>query len=352
MRFLFIGNFIPPYEEESLHNLTLLHQLQQEGHTCNVINIEELSGEKASLAKQNTGIVFVKSYTGFIFKVIRFGFNCNVIHFLTKGYTRPGLMKLWTAAFLGKIMLKKVIITIHPEMFSIFGQLRSKMGGQQLLHLSFSMAKKVICGDTHTHEIASLHYRDKNKFTTIPPFFFFPEDTETSKVTFSKIKDKKKNILFSGVKYPSLIFEVLNGLLNNNFNPETGIVISISEQKAKQLQHVLEEAHSRSIDNIVFVWPSDVRMMSLAYARADLVIRTLSCDCKQLFNNISITVKKPKLSLNRIHFPDSLILIKEGQTVETISYTISKILTEITDKLPLDEEDYYRKIKEIYNIGK
>jgi hypothetical protein len=349
MRFLLIGNFIPPYEEENLHNLTLLHQLQQEGHDCNVINIDELSaGGKSSLSK-DSGIVFARNYIDFIMKVIRYGFKSNVIHFLTKGYTRPGLMKLGTAVLLGKIMFKKIIVTLHPEMFSIFGQLRSKMGGQQLLHLSFSMANRIICGDAHTYNIASSHYSDKKKFTVIPPFFLVPEGSEISNKHFNNLEGRKNIIVLSGVKYPSLIFDVLNDLLNKHFDPETGIVISISEQKVKQLQHVLVEAHGKFMDNIVFVWPYDARMISLAYARADVVVRTLSCDCRPLFNDISLVVKKPVQSSNSMYFRESLIFIKEGDASDTIAYIINKLLKEKSERPPLDEEDYYGKIKGIYS---
>jgi hypothetical protein len=349
MRFLFIGNFIPPYEEENLHNLTLLHQLQNEGHECNVINISELpSGKRTSLSK-DSGIVFVSNYIDFIMKVIRYGFKSNVIHFLTKGYTRPGLMKLWTAVFLGKIMFKKIIITLHAEMFSILGQLRSKMGGQQLLHLAFSMADRIICGDAHTYDIASSHYNDKKKFTVIPPFFIIPEETEISNKHLGNLEGREKIIVLSGVKYPALIFDVLNDLLNSYFDPETGIVISISEQKVKQLQHVLVEAHGGFLDNIVFVWPYDARMISLAYARADIVVRTLSCDCIPLFTDTSLTVKKPGQSSSGIYFRESLLFIKEGDSADTIAYTINKLLKEKSERVPLDKEDYYGKIKGIYS---
>jgi hypothetical protein len=42
MKILFVGNFIPPLEEESLHNLTLVNQLKEEGNKCLVMNIDEM----------------------------------------------------------------------------------------------------------------------------------------------------------------------------------------------------------------------------------------------------------------------------------------------------------------------
>ena len=163
MRILLIGNFSLPYEEENLHNLTLLNHLNQEGHECRVINIAESLSEYNESSQGNKKIIKCKSYVDFIIKFIRCGYRSNVIHFLTKGYTRPGLMKLLTAVFIGKLLLKKVIITYHSEMFSIFGQLRSKIFGQQLLRLSFSMADKIICGDIHTYEVAADNFISHGK---------------------------------------------------------------------------------------------------------------------------------------------------------------------------------------------
>lgn len=348
MRILLIGNFAPPYEEENLHNLTLLNQLKQEGHECHVINIAELPQNQVSTTSDNHQVVYTKNYLDFIIKFIRHGYRCNVIHFLTKGYTRPGLMRLMTAIIFSKFVLKKTIITLHPEMFSIFGQLRSKMGGQQLLHLSFTMADKVICGDTHTYEVASTYYAVKDKFDIIPSFIHIPEDTEETRATLKKLENKKKVIVFSGVKYPSLIFDILNDLLTKYLDPDIGIAVSISEKKSQQLQHILQETNNKFANSIVFIWPTDKSLLSMAYARADLVIRTLSCDCKSLFNNIALSIKKPARSGNYLHFPVSLLFIKEGETADLCAYTINKILMEKTEKLPPTEEDFYKKIKDIY----
>src|SRR4030067_3373056 len=155
MRILLIGNFSVPYEEENLHNLTLLNQTMREGIDSLAINIGELPEHHAIGIPTEKKIINAKNYLDFIIKLIRYGIKSNVIHFLTKGYTRPGLMKLMTTVIIGNFMLKKIIITLHPDMFSVFGQLRSKMGGQQLLRLSFSMADRVICGDASMREVAS-----------------------------------------------------------------------------------------------------------------------------------------------------------------------------------------------------
>jgi hypothetical protein len=350
MRILLIGNFSSPYDEENLHNLTLLNRLSDEGHECTVLNIAELSKDQVT-ELQDKRIVNIKNYPDFIIKFIRHGYRCKIIHFLTKGYTRPGLMKLVTSVVFGKFMFKKVIITLHPELFSIFGQLRSKLGGQQLLHLSFSMANKVICGETHTYEVASLHYSAKEKFEVIPSFISIPEETPEIIGSLKKIEDRKKVIVFSGVKYPSYIFDVIINLLTKYLEPDIGIVVSISEKKSQQLKNALEEVDYRFINNIVFVWPADREMLSIAYARADLVVRTLSCDGRPLFDNIALLIKKPLRSGDYLYFPTSLLFIKEGETAELCAYTINKILMEKTEKAFITGEDFYNKIISIYSKG-
>lgn len=349
MRILLIGNFALPYEEENLHNLTLFNKLRQEGHKCHIINIADSPSE-------NKEAINVKNYLDFIIKLIRYGYRCNIIHFLTKGYVRPGLMKLVTAIIIGKSLLKKVIVTLHPEMFSVFGQLRSKMGGQQLLHLSFSLADKIICGDTHTFEIAFTHYNIKDKFEVIPTFMYIPEETEEAKMCLKKLENKKKTIVFSGVKYPSLLFDILTYLLKRYLEKETGIAVIISDKDSAQIQHTIEEISSRSSewtptekDSIVFIESTDMRLLSVMYAKADLVMRTLSCDGKRLFNNIAITVKKPQRLGDYLYFPVSLTLIKEGDVADLCAYIFNNFLMGKTEKLPeLSTEDFYAKIKEIY----
>ncbi len=349
MRILFIGNFVPPYEEENLHNITLLSKFSQEGHQCKVINISDASPKHSSNSLETQAIIFTKNYIDFILKLILCSFRSNIIHFSTKGYTRPGLMKLVTTAFIGKLMFKKIIITIHPEMFSIFGQLRSKMGGQQLLHLSFSMANKIICGDSHTLDIASLHYSNKDKFQIIPSFFQLPEETETIKLMFSKLNNKNKIIFISGIKYPSLLFDVLNELLSKFSDSNIGFLVSIAEQHAKQLQNIFQEIDDTVSDRIAFIQPNNLRSISLAYAKADLIIRTLSCDCLSLFHNIALTIKKATRAGKYIYCHSSLILIKEGQTINDIVFLIHKLLLENAGMLSTEEEDYYQKIKEMYS---
>ncbi|RJQ21233.1 MAG: glycosyltransferase family 1 protein [Nitrospiraceae bacterium] len=342
MKILLIGNFAPPYEEESLHNLTLLHNFQREGNRCVAINLSE----NPSIEK---GIMDIKGYFDFVIKLMRFGLKSDVVHFLTKAYTRPGLMKLVTAIVFGRLTFKKAIITLHSELFSVFGQLRSKMGGQQLLNLSFSSSNRVICGDRHTYEVAATHYKSKEKFAIVPAVIQIPDDLKENETNvLKKLQGKKKVIFFSNLRYPSLLFEMLNILLSKYLTPETEIVVSFSEKFSSKFRHAVEDVGKHLMDNLLFIDPADTRMLSISYARADLVLRNLSCDGKPLFDDIALCARRSSRSGKYVCFPLSLSLVKEGDVEDLCAYLFNNILMERTAGLPPATEDFYEKIKEIY----
>ena len=79
MRILLIGNFSPPYEEESLHNITFLRKLEEDGHDCTVINIAERPATQKNF-------IDGKNYFIFLFTLLRACWNKDVLHFFTKGY--------------------------------------------------------------------------------------------------------------------------------------------------------------------------------------------------------------------------------------------------------------------------
>lgn len=350
MRILLIGNFAPPYEEESLHNLSLMRRLEDEGHECKVIHIDETSGHHPVVSPHDSHITFIKNYIDFIIKFLRHALSCRTIHFLTKGYTRPGLMKLVTAVFLGRLMLKRIIITLHPEMFSVFGQLRSKMGGQQLLRLSFALSHKIICGDAHTHEVASSHYSSPGKYIIIPPFFQGPETAEADRPAFVLPQNIGKIIVISGITYPSLLFDVISRLLMDHLDENMGVVLAIAEQKSRQLEHVFQDIkNSCPTDRLVFVPADDDRILAAAYARAELVIRSLSCDGRPLFNNIALIIKNPCHSENDIYFSPSLILIKEGEASDLIARTVDALLKEKSRRQVHISGNFFEQIREIYS---
>jgi hypothetical protein len=344
MKILLIGNFAPPYEEESLHNLSLFNRLTDEGHQCTVINI-------SANPSVEEGFIDNISYAAFVLKVIRHGFGKDVIHFLTKGYTRPGLMKMVTAIFLTRLMFARPFITLHPELFSVFGQLRSKMGGQQLLNLSFALAKKVICGDRHTYEVASLHYKSKEKFALIPSFVLLPADiAESERMKLKRIQGKKKVIVFSNLRYPSLLFNLLDLLLSRYLPPDTGTAVSFSEKFSSKLEHVVKDTGKDHLDNLLFIDSADHRLLSLSYSSANMILRQLSCDGKALFDNIALCVRKPRVSGEEVVFPFSLSLVKEGEVSDTCSYLFNDLL--MRDEVSEPDsgvEDLYQKMIGIYS---
>ncbi|MBI4848419.1 MAG: hypothetical protein HY808_07585 [Nitrospirae bacterium] len=342
MKTLFIGNFAPPYEEESLHNLTLLNHLKQEGHRCVVLNISE----NPSIEKE---FIDIKNYSGFIIKLMRYGLGSNVIHFLTKGYTRPGLMKLVTAVAFGRMLFKRVLITMHPELFSVFGQLRSKMGGQQLLNLSYSWANRIICGDKHTYDVATTHYKGKDKFKIMPSLALLPEALKENEALISrKLQNKKKIIFFANLRFPSLAFEVLNAFLSKYFSEDIGVVVSFSEKFSSKLQHAILAIREHLTDNLLFVDSADTRLLSMAYAKSDLILRNLSCDGKPLFDDIALCARRSVRSGNYVYFPLSLSLVKEGDVSDLCAYLFNDIMMERTEPLAPAADDFYKKIKEIY----
>lgn len=339
MRILLIGNFAPPYEEENLHNLTLLDLLKKEGNLCRVINI-------SLVPSKEEGFINIRNYPDFILKLVRYGLRMDVIHFLTKGYTRPGLMKLMTTVILSKLLFAKSIITLHSEMFSVFGRLRSKMGGQQLLRLSFSLTDKIICGDRHTCEIAMTHFKRKGKFVIIPSFIHLPDEIKESELLFLKsLENKKRIMLFSDIKYPSLLFETLNILLGKYLTQDTGVVISFYKESSS-LKPLIERVGA----DIAFIGPEEKRLIAIAYAKADFVLRAPSCDGKALFEDIALILKRVAPSGSYLYFPLSLIFIKEGEVSDLCAYIFNNVLAGKTEVSPVPPpKDFFKMIKDVYS---
>ena len=342
MRILLIGNFAPPYEEESLHNLHLLKRLQEEKHDCSVLNISKNPSQADS-------IVNIKNFIDFVFKVLRYGWKKDIIHILTKGYTRLGLMKVMISVVFSKIFFARSIITLHSELYSIFGQIRSKVGGEQAIYLSFALAHKIIFGDRDTHDIAYAH-KVKDNFALIPLFMDIPENiSEHERTALKNLENKKKVILFLNVKYPSLIFDVLSKMLTLYPGPHIGIAVSFVDKFSTKLEHVIEEAGQTLKDNIIFIDSNNYRLLSIAYAKANLILRTMSCDGETFFQDIALILRKPEHSAQCLYFPMSSLLLKEGDVSSLYARMVNNLLLEKTEEfLEPSKEDFYEKIKDIY----
>jgi len=343
MKILLIGNFTPPYEEENLYNLSLLSRLDAEGHECSVINA-------SSNPSKDKRYVDTKNFFDFVFKLIRMCWGKDVIHFSTKGYLRLGLLKLMTSILVGKLFRAKSFITIHSELFSIQGQMRSPVGGRQTLFTAFTFADRIICSDKDTYNVAGMYMR-KTNFELIPSFIHIPDDIRTEEApVLKKLKSKRKIIIFSNVTYPSFLFEILKGMISTYpLPPDVGLVISISEKPPAKLQHVIEEAGEEYKDNFIFVDSDDLQAILSAYSKADIVIRPLSCDGMTFFEDFSISVKKTLHTDNQIYFPCGLLFVKEGETAEMCVCIINTILcVESGSVSETKMEDSYARIKRLY----
>lgn len=343
MKILLIGNFAPPYEEESLHNLSFLKKLQNDGHECSVINI-------SSNPSINKLFIDARDYIDFVLKLLRLAWRKDIVHFSTKGYLRLGLLKLMTSIVIGKIFRSKTFITIHSELFSIQGQMRSPVGGRQTLFTAFTFADRIICSDKDTYQVASLYMR-KSNFELIPTFVYVPNDVTAQETPLlSKLKNKEKVIIFSNVRYPSFLFDILREMIaDHSLPPNIGLVISLSEKPSGKFQHVLEETGKELSDNLIFMESDDLQTTLSAYAKADIIIRPLSCDGITFFESFSISVKRLLRTGDYVYSPSGLIFVKEGETSGMCVCIINTMLC--MEKGPVSElkpEDSYTRIKNLY----
>jgi hypothetical protein len=346
MRILLIGNFAPPYEEESLHNFTLLNMLREEENECSVINISENPS-------QEHGIINTKGYFDFIFKLIRYGWKRDVIHILTKGYTRIVFLRFMIAILSGKILRAKSIGTLYPEMFSVFVQSRSPMPGIQAMYVSFYAADKIICSDEYM-SLASTKYKTKDNFEVIPSVIQIPEDISEDKLlSLKKLENKEKIIVFSNMRYPSFLFDVLNNFATKHLSPEIGVAVSLSKISSTEIQNAIEKAGYKSAENLIFIDADDMQVASIAYAKATLILRTLSCDGKTLFDKNALIMRTVARFGNYLYFPCSMLLLREGEIADLCAGMFNNILMRNLGTPPdLSMEDFYERIKNVYSKQK
>ena len=343
MRILLIGNFAPPYEEENLHNLSLMNRLENDGYQCTALNI---SPNPAN----NEKIIDTKGMPDFVRKLLQHCRQQDVVHFLTKGYLRVGLLKLMASIFAGKLFRLKTVITFHSELFSILGQMRSPFGGTQTLNTSFFLVDKIIYNDRDTYEVASM-YRRKSNFELIPSFIHVPQELEgNGSSVLKKLQKKEKVIMFTNVKYPSYVFNILMSLINDNpFPPEIGIAISFSEKPASKFHRIIEDTGTKLSSSFIFIEPDDLSSTLSAFSKAEIIVRPLSCDGETFFERFSASAAKTFRSNNNIYFPGSLVMIKEGRTADMFVDIINTMLSTKSADIPEPSTiDPYIKIKQIY----
>lgn len=344
MRILLIGNYAPPFEEENLYNLSILKKLEDEGHTCTVFNISDNPSTDSRFIDMVTPLAFV-------LKLIRHGWRKHIIHFSTKGYLRVGLLKLMISVLLGTVYRAKTVITIHSEFFSVQGQMRSPLGGTQTLHTAFTAAGRIICSDKDTYDIASI-YMKRSNFELIPAFIYIPDEVnKTESPGLRKLKEAKKTIIFSNVKHPSFIFEIIKELLLKNLFPEdVTIVMSFAEKQSSKLERVMEETGKNMLDRLIFIDRDDLKATLLAYSKADIVIRPMTCDGATYYNNFAVSIKKLRHVENNIYFPGGLLLFKEGNIAAICAHILNTILTaELSPAAGSKPPDSYERINTIYH---
>ncbi len=345
MEILLIGNFAAPYEEESLHNLSLLSILKEEGHQCTVLNISRNPSKEK-------GFVNARGYFGYVLELIRHGWKKDVIHHFSKSYNRMSLLKVMTTVLVAAIFRAKPFVTFHPEMFSVFGQSRSQTAGVQTIYVAYFLMNKVICGDIHTYNSALRYYKKAEKYHIIPPFIRIPVDmNESERSIVQGLKDKKKVIVFSNVTYPSLLFDVMESMLSGHTGPDIGIAISFAEKLPSAPEQAMREAEKTMAGSMVIIEPDDMRSLSFAYSSADLVVRPMTCDGEAFYREFALVARKPEHSGDFLFFPTSFLLIKEGE-VAALCASVFDLLSRVKADLPpeLKTEDFSGKIKEIYSI--
>ncbi|NIO19543.1 MAG: hypothetical protein GTN76_02035, partial [Candidatus Aenigmarchaeota archaeon] len=226
---------------------------------------------------------------------------------------------------------------------------RSPFGGQQTVNFAFSRAHRIIFTERDTLEVASV-YKKKDNFTLMPSFIILPELPDKEEQSpIHKLRNKEKVLVFTNLLFPSFLFKVLDNLLSRPFDPDIGIVVSIAEKLPAKIQHVIEEACGQWLENLIFIESDNLEMLSEAYARADLIVKTLSCDGKPFFPNFSVSLKKPVRSGNVLYFPNSHVLFKGGETTRLTAEIVQHLLQEPSGtKGDSESEDVFERIKEIY----
>ncbi len=343
MNILLIGNFAPPFEEENLHNISLLKKLEDDSHQCTIINISE------NPSNDSRFIDAAKPLT-FIVKLIRHGWRKDVIHFSTKGYLRVGLLKLMISTLTGLLFRARTVLTIHSELFSMQGQMRSPFGGRQTLFTSFTAAGKIICHDRDTYDVASM-YMKKSNFELIPSFIYVPDEViNTESPALKKLKEREKVIIFSSIVYPSFVFEIIKELLSNYPLPaDLGIVLSFAEKSSSKLRHVLEETGGKIRDQLIFIDSNDLKGTLLAYSKAEIIVRPLSCEGTTYYKDFAISAKKLMHHKNLIEIPGGLLFLKEGDIAAMCVCIINTMLC--VESGPVADSgfaDSYDKILKIY----
>ncbi len=347
MRILLIGNFAPPYEEENLYNISLLRKLREDGHECTVINISEHPSGDSSFIDAHNNLLY-------LIRLMRHSPDKDVIHFLTKGYLRVGLLKLMFSIFAGTVFRAKKILTIHSEFFSVLGQMRSPFGGTQTLNTSFYLADRIIFSDKDTCRVAKMYER-KNNFELIPSFIYVPDDVEEKETSGTeKLKGLSSLLFFTNVTHPSFLSDMFTELVTSPLIPETaGVAVVLSDRPSDTVRRGIEETGGPLTERIAFLEPEDLDSALKVCSKARIILKPMTCDGSMFFERFSICVKKTVRSGNFIYFPAGMVMVKEGEAAQLCARMVSTMMISSESDVPeLSPEDSYKRILEIYEENK
>jgi glycosyltransferase involved in cell wall biosynthesis len=161
LKVLLVGAYPPPYGGIQVHLVQLEKFLENQGHSCFIINI----GKNKTLKSSNLvspRYAFQVAYT-FLKKRQHL---CH-LHFGGNLHTRLLLLALFSSLF----FYKRCVITIHSGGLPVWGIPRNYLR-RLLFYISFRFVRSVICVNTDIAEfIESLGVKSERIFI-IPPFAF------------------------------------------------------------------------------------------------------------------------------------------------------------------------------------
>lgn len=164
MNIVLVGEFSRPYDALTIYNLTLAERHRSAGDQVAIVDMAQL--------QQAAGSHFV----AFLKQLFRLARPAEQIHFLTHGYDRTSIFYLFFALLIGKVWGCSLNLTLHAELFTFFGPLRSHHVGKPLLRFCFRAANVIYCGNEAVAETVVALGGAEAKCVVQPPRIPWPEN--------------------------------------------------------------------------------------------------------------------------------------------------------------------------------
>lgn len=164
MKIVLVGEFSPPYDALTIYNLTVVEKHLAAGDEAEIVDMGRLHQEGKS------------HFVAYLKRLLQAAYAAEQINYLTRGYDRTSIFYLFFALLIGQLYRCTVDITIHPELFTFFGPLRSHHVGKPLLRLCFYLANTVYCGNKKVAETVVDLGGVKTKCVVQPPRIPWPEE--------------------------------------------------------------------------------------------------------------------------------------------------------------------------------